>query len=56
MIINPVAVTFSRHELECVLRFVRFHAKAHGTGKATRLVLESAIDRIEPALTKEVQS
>jgi hypothetical protein len=50
VIINPVTVKFSRHELEAAHRVIELAIASRATGKARRRALEGAIWSIEHAL------
>jgi hypothetical protein len=47
MIISPVRVTFSRHELEAVHRVIELAIASRATGKVRRRSLEGAMESIE---------
>jgi hypothetical protein len=50
MILNPVTVKFSRHELEAARRVIELAIKSRATGRARRNALWGAQDSIEIAL------
>jgi hypothetical protein len=50
MILNPVTVKFSRHELEAAYRVIELAIKSRATGRARRNALEGAFESIRIAL------